>query len=495
VEKWWPLSNGSVDVVIASNSTARMITSGSGTVKPYIPPTPTPTPTPPPPAPTPTPTPTPPRNLQPNEPLYKGAAGYGADLEPVFKDLPNDPRGDVFSLDKWVDERTVAVDMSPPFPTPCNWHWDPSKQGNGVRDWLEAKLWDFYCSPPGWIRDTPDENAALWMFDEAVGLLGKPQDPSSEPWEEGFGEDYNELLSAGVVAYVKQYGATTPTTVHHKIWWNPVADGIRNSYWNRFNGSSGLVQNYEFEIVFDPDTLMQSSALHELRHVFQGSLTKSDEGGFPDGDYDGLPEHNPGPVHLVPDDLSELRDYPHISQSPTALWNTDFHFSEEYEMDVGKYASERDAVRFSMEFKDGSVPSYACHMQHPEVPTGAPYPNPNPTVISVADPPASVKVMVASVPPTGTKFFVGGLPVKWINQTRSICHLLDKNSNEVPEMVIAASTIWSADLFYSEAKVKGVAAGQCNLQVSLIDPVAPAPTDCVAPSGNPPVINIQVVSP
>ena len=51
-------------------------------------------------------------------------------------------------VSQWVDERSLVVSSFNPSGLPnCEWAWSTPSGGNSVRDWLEAKSWDFTAIP------------------------------------------------------------------------------------------------------------------------------------------------------------------------------------------------------------------------------------------------------------------------------------------------------------------------------------------------------------
>ncbi|MFV1980617.1 MAG: hypothetical protein ACC655_05625, partial [Rhodothermia bacterium] len=454
------LNNGLADVVLASNSVARRL-DGSGML--FIPEAP----------------PDPDDNwLSPGEALYQGEDAVV--LVPVFNSDRDVPAGEEFELKKWIDERSVEVYDKSPAGTPmCNWRWKEPNEANGVRDWLEAKMWDFYCFQAEQLADTPEEQAALDSLRPAIEYL------------DGFGEHY----SAGSLRGKVRGDVAPTTTTHHTILWNPVSEGLRNPTGNHFtnpeNGALYTVTSNIYEYLFrhhpSIEYIYQLDALHELRHVQQWSLIKSDEGGHPDGDVDGIPDSG------ISVDLSELRDSPHKSAGgDPQTGNTDFHFrgvdlsEPNLEYWFAKRAFERDAVRHSMVFNSfARVPGYdpvpdkmECRLTSPELLFSVPV-----QVGQDAEFWAYVKYLAGS----GEDEFLGGLPILWGITTTDKCALV-VDSSQVFTTVSRTGELMQYDPqgdygslttpWYSKVSIRGLQAGTCELSLKIIDPVSPAPEDC-----------------
>jgi hypothetical protein len=472
-EKWVSLVEGKANIVVASNSTARLVLT-AGAVVPYIPST---------------------------QSLPSGSSFYAGDdsalLEPVYKKAKQDPLGDRLEVGKWVDEQSIEIGEITSQGRPyCNPSLSDDAGPDGTRDWLELKMWDFYCNPPEEIGNTQAEADALWMFVPTLTLL----DPV-------FGEVYQPATVAGEV-----WGSVDRFSIdHHKIFWNPAHSGMRNPSKNIFeNGPSiggykWLVGSlYEFDYVYYPSIqhYYQLQALHELRHVFQRSLVKNEEGNLPDSDVDGLPDSG---VHS---DLSELRDLPHSQIQPNG-GNTDFSFSVDAtepnnEYFLWKKAAERDAVRFSMLFNDythtlpASPPiGLDCTVGLPESATG------DTTGTLDVGGYADLMVVLPYHPqdgPTGD-VFLGGIPIEWtvLEADRAIC-LIEADDGDAPTTIVALDLPLSGqgstsegERWGSSVRVKGLAVGDCHVKAEMLDPSPPAPNDCV--SEGPLAFSLTVVAP
>ena len=335
------------------------------------------------------------------------------------------------------------------------------------------------------------------------------------------------------------HGDEAPSsTSHHVIQWNPLAKGLRRQYDDIYYNPP-LVQDphrhghmipgpaitvsttsvhgftYNWRESWSPsEYLYQFAAIHELRHVWQYSLTKVGEGGYPDVDVDALPDPT-DESRVLPASGRAVWDAGFaIGGSPGATANTDFNFRAEElptqpplplsanERFVRHHAFERDAMRYQLAFDNytpdpdhpGMPPQKAeCTLGEPRATSGVTGSEDDRIQGTLDGDPV---ILGAYVPldSEGTTF-IGGLPLRWSveDPASSPCRLLLEGSGSplttaVPFMETLATPsddeafkLSDNAMWASEISVLASRAGTCQVMVEMLAPVASYPSDCPSP--------------
>jgi hypothetical protein len=235
----------------------------------------------------------------------------GAQLQPIPAALfdPRAPRlGDFLWVSHWVDERSYGrrrANLGESWTVPEAW--------NGVRDWLEKKVWDLYS-------DFPTSNGDLLT---AIGRVGT------------ITETMSDTVAGSVETTV---GSPSATTADER--WTLWSGGIRYPLENPSNlDESGL----QVTIGVDPVPII---GIHEARHAWQFTLRTVD--GYRDDDADYL-------VAAPPPSAPTLLD----ARFSIALGdggNSEFDLMGENCIDTDVHAPfEVDAIRFSEGVVGGPV--------------------------------------------------------------------------------------------------------------------------------------------
>ena len=234
---------------------------------------------------------------------------YAADLRVV---IPNSTQtsgvepqvGPDLQVAQWVDERTYDR-----MPLKSSLSWDATSSGNGIRDWLEKKVWDYWTNY--YLNNTSNDT-------EMATALSMVQSISES--------------TEGPIAEVN--GSKQDPTQNGIVVWNVAAAGLRIPLF----GISGLDGGYfigHFDLQHE---VFKHAILHEPRHCWQYNLST------PAGDFLLT---NPPPSANV------LWDSPYKAVGGE---NPDFWFLGPSVIDHDvTTALERDAVQFAASRADNPV--------------------------------------------------------------------------------------------------------------------------------------------
>lgn len=186
---------------------------------------------------------------------YAGSAGAILQAVPASPTDPSQPEPSVTPtyVNLWVDER--EYDRRP---VSSSSTWSSPDSQDGIRDWLEKKVWDFYCDHSS---SNPEEITSF----SRVGTL-------------------TETMSTSVPGTVSTSPPTTTGSGANERW-TLYATAVRHPYTEPlFYDESGLA------VTAPPDSF-PNLCVHEARHAWQYTLGTID--GLTDGDGDYYYETTP----------------------------------------------------------------------------------------------------------------------------------------------------------------------------------------------------------
>ncbi|RLE21535.1 MAG: hypothetical protein DRJ65_15855, partial [Acidobacteria bacterium] len=374
--------------------------------------------------------------------------------------IPPSP-GDTLQLELWVDERTYNLrrNQSPP----QGW----SGGGNGTRDWVEMKVWDYlatqHLSPPD-----PE-------VEEALSL---PQALSE---------------TAGPYAIASVIGSKKETGRHLTVNLNPLADGLRLPH----PPQAGPQVQYFFGYKVTTDTahpLFDDTMIHETRHAWQYNLSLS--GSYIDSETPPNAENLPGDFLVVnpPASAAELADGDY---GPAQGQNPDLHYhgdSVRDSINTMRSAIERDAARFTHYLTNDSL---ECVMNPlPEI-NG----EQNQPVIGVV---GTTSGLLAHATFTadgyGNSRDLAGIPIRWHLENGNCELTCDTLPCADPSPLVATEYNIVVDpetnIITSAISIIGVNAASpmtCVISATIEPPLNP--TDCTPPlQGDKKQISIQFVN-